>query len=116
MSISSRFRQEFIERSVKAPIVWPREMKILNALIAKYPKNEFWANLRLNFDVNSLAWLKTDDGKRFLEDKWKRFSFEPNHQEKFDFNRPADIIKDFNIQKESDSKKIKTLKDFLNLK
>ena len=51
-------------------IVWPREMKLLNELMKEYPEIHFWNNLDLGFQLNSLAWLKTEKGQETIQSKY----------------------------------------------
>ncbi len=81
--VSHRAKQLAIERFVKPEIlaqggkVWPREMKILNALIKTYPDAEFWDSAELNFKLNSLAWF-VGEGSVELQKLWRLYKFYKN--------------------------------------
>ena len=63
--------QIFVERylkdpkSLKAP-GWRREVAIAKKLFAKFKDDNFFASLKLDFKLNSLAWFLTKDGLEFL--------------------------------------------------
>jgi len=65
---------------------WPREMKILNYLLEKYPDENFWIKTTCKFKLNSLAWFRSEDGDRYLEDKYFEFGL--------DFERKEAIVFD----------------------
>ena len=44
---------------------WKREMAIAKKLLAQKPE-AFWGSLTISFDLNSLAWFLTADGKTHI--------------------------------------------------
>jgi len=79
-------KKEFILKFVKQNIslVWPREMKMVNALFKIFPNDEFWRSLELKFKLNSLCWFLSDEGRKFLNTEYKKFNFEPEKPISFD--------------------------------
>ena len=61
---------------------WPREMKLMNSLWARYPDEEFWLNLTLPWTLNSLAFLKSGRGSQELERKYNEYTYTPPDLEK----------------------------------
>lgn len=91
---------------------WPKEMKILNTLLCKYPNEYFWARFNLGFELNSLAWFLTKDGNQLVSEKLREFNL--------DFTRKNEIILDSDnsvyfkpLDLEIDEKKFKTTKQLL---
>lgn len=67
-------RQLLIEKFCKLESInWPREMKVLAGLLKKEPI-EFWKFLVLGFQLNSLAWFNSKDGKKEIEKNKKLFA------------------------------------------
>lgn len=79
-------KREFVLKFVKkdASLVWPREMKMVNSLFKIFPNDEFWASLELKFQLNSLCWFLSDEGRKFLNVEYKKFKFEPEKPKVFD--------------------------------
>ncbi len=50
---------------------WPRELKLANQLLV-YCDLDFWADLDLDFKLNSLAFFLTEDGKRKLRIEYRK--------------------------------------------
>lgn len=71
-------KKEFIKRLLKegTNIIWAKEMKMVNLLFKIFPDQGFWENLSLNFKLNSLCWLLSDDGRKFLNTEYKKFKLE----------------------------------------
>ena len=65
---------------------WPREMKIMKSLLAKYPNEEFWLNLSFKWPLNSLAFLKSGRGSQELEKKYNEYRYTPP-----DLETPPDL-------------------------
>lgn len=95
-------RQLLIEKFCKPELInWPREMKILAGLLKKEPM-EFWKFLVLGFQLNSLAWFNSKDGKKEIEKNKKIFlmlEVKPTikFEENFEYVRetaPAKSLKD----------------------
>ena len=64
-----------IERCVKAGhIVWPREMKVMAKLFDRCGDVTFWNSIDLKFELNSVAWFLTPDGKEFLKKQYSLYS------------------------------------------
>lgn len=79
-------KREFVLKFVKkdASLVWPREMKMVNSLFKIFPNDAFWCSLELKFKLNSLCWLLSDDGRKFLNIEYKKFLFEPEKPTNFE--------------------------------
>lgn len=79
-------KREFVLKFVKkdANLVWPREMKMVNSLFKIFPNDEFWRSLELKFKLNSLCWLLSDEGRKFLNIEYKKFIFEPDKPTNFE--------------------------------
>ena len=95
-----------------ANIFWPKEMKMVNILFKIFPDENFWANLKLNFKLNSLCWLLSDDGRKLLNTEYKKFNLNLPEAQKFE-------VDNNNIAFESKSSyysdKSLNLREFLNL-
>jgi hypothetical protein len=109
------YKSEFIISCLQLPksrhkeIQWAKEMKIMNDLSQKCSNIDFWFHARPDFQLPSLAWFLTINGRRYLNDKFKTFNFE------FDKKTPEIKLEsekqglDENIER----KKPKTLMDFI---
>lgn len=94
-------------------IPWAKEMKIMNALWEKCQDDKFWEHSKPDFKIPSLAWFLSDAGRKYLNERYKRFKSNIiPEKEKIELKN--------DIQEEnicfSNQKKIKTLKDFINKK
>lgn len=70
---------------------------------------EFWQGLHLPFKLNSLAWFKMPDGKKFLKVEYKKLFLNLESKEQPELgNRKVGRKKNFK------KKKPKTLMEFLN--
>lgn len=107
-------KKEFIKRLLKeeASIVWPKEMKMANLLFKIFPNQNFWNSLQLNFKLNSLCWLLSDDGRKFLNKEYKKFNLNLPETKKFDIEN-NNIA--FESKKTYDLDKALNLREFLNL-
>ena len=78
-------KRDFVLKFLKPDtnIVWPREMKIVNSLLKIFPNNDFWNSLTLRFQLNSLCWLLSDEGRALLNTEYKKFIFEPEKPQNF---------------------------------
>lgn len=119
----NRFKTEFILNCLKLPkslentISWPKEMKIMKDLVKKCEDPAFWRHAIPEFEIPSLAWFLTPKGRSFLNEKHKRFFSKIKTLEKKHDNEELSPEKcGEDIVEEENSKKIKTLKDFLNKK
>ena len=57
------------------------EMFMAKRLLQDYPDDEFWKAFKLGFELNSLAYLQSVDGKALLKKKYAEFGFELSKQE-----------------------------------
>ena len=48
----------------------------MNSLVDKCPNPEFWFHARPEFQLPSLAWFLTRDGRRYLNEKYATFNLE----------------------------------------
>jgi len=109
------FRSEFIISCLQVPkaqhknIAWAKEMKIMNDLIKKCDNPDFWFHARTEFQIPSLAWFLTDNGRKYLNDKYKKFNLElknePEVYEILDQKQGEDEVEQ--------PRKIKTIMDFI---
>ncbi len=104
----------FIKKFLKnhSGIIWPREMKIVKTLFKIFPDESFWDGLELSFKLNSLCWFLSDDGRKFLNQEYKKFNLNLPEVKKFEFenNNLA-----FNNKSSYDLNKALNLREFLNL-
>lgn len=107
-------KKEFIKRLLKegSNIIWPKEMKMANLLIKIFPNQDFWESLELNFKLNSLCWLLSDDGRKFLNKEYKKFNLNLPEIKKFEVEN-NNIA--FENKKTYDLDKALNLREFLNL-
>ena len=109
------FKSEFIISCLQLPksrhreIPWAKEMKIMNDLSQKCSNIDFWFHARPDFQLPSLAWFPTPNGRKYLNEKFKTFNFE--------FNKKTPEIK-LEVEKqgsdeEMQTKRPKTLMDFI---
>lgn len=107
-------KREFVLKFVKdsSSLVWPREMKIVNTIIAIFPDDTFWRSLELKFKLNSLCWFLSDDGRKFLNAEYKKFKFEPEQAKSFDLK---DNNIEFEVKKDDNAEKIVSVREFLKL-
>lgn len=107
-------KKDFIKRLLKEDvnIIWPKEMKMANLLFKIFPDKNFWNNLNLNFKLNSLCWLLSDDGRKFLNKEYKKFNLNLAETKKFEIenNNVA-----FEAKNSYDLNKALNLREFLNL-
>lgn len=75
-------RKDFISRFIKEDIKVPfaREQKFAKDLFNQYPV-QFLIKVQPDFKLNSLAFLFSEDGKKFLDLKLKEFLFKPKRKE-----------------------------------
>ena len=107
-------KKEFIKRLLKEDcnIIWPKEMKMANLLFKIFPDINFWNNLNLNFKLNSLCWLLSDNGRNFLNKEYKKFNLNLPEVKKFEIEN-NNIA--FETKKSYDLDKALNLREFLNL-
>jgi len=107
-------KKEFIKRLIKegSTIVWPKEMNMAKTLLQIFPNEDFWNSLKLNFKLNSLCWLLSDDGRKLLNTEYKKFNLNLPEAKTFevDNNNIA-----FENKSSYDLDKALNLREFLNL-
>lgn len=107
-------KKAFIKKFVKegGHIIWPKEMKMAKILFKIFPNEDFWNSLQINFKLNSLCWLLSDDGRKFLNTEFKKFKLELPEVKNFqvDNNNIA-----FENKSSYDLDKALNLREFLNL-
>jgi len=107
-------KKEFIKGLIKegSTIIWPKEMKMAKTLLQIFPNEDFWSSLKLNFKLNSLCWLLSDDGRKFLNTEYKKFNLDLPEAKTFevDNNNIA-----FENKSSYDLDKALNLREFLNL-
>ncbi len=91
---------------------WPREIKIANSRLKKHSDSQFWNELELGFQLNSLAWFKSVDGLKKLNSHNNRkidiFAEKPAEQ-----NKEVDKIQETDKIRYVGIGRPKTLLDFL---
>lgn len=107
-------KKDFVKKLLKenTNIVWPKEMKMVKTLLKIYPNESFWQTLELKFKLNSLCWLLSDDGRKFLNKEYKKFTLQIHEPKKFEIDN-NNIA--FEIKSSYDVDKPLNLRDFLNL-
>ena len=107
-------KKEFIKGLIKegSTIIWPKEMRMAKILLQIFPNEDFWSSLKLNFKLNSLCWLLSDDGRKFLNTEYKKFNLNLPEAKTFevDNNNIA-----FENKSSYDLDKALNLREFLNL-
>lgn len=82
------FFQDFTEKMTivfsEGKINWPREIKLCKRLWAAYPDLDFWKFLqkRTKFDIPSLAWFFTKEGKEYIRNIKNEYGFDKSLDEK----------------------------------
>jgi hypothetical protein len=56
---------------------WAKEIKLSKKLFNSYPDVRFWNQLELDFKLNSLAWLLSEEGKYTLKIRGKMMKYSP---------------------------------------
>jgi hypothetical protein len=107
-------KKEFIKSLIKegSNIIWPKEMKMAKLLFKIFPDEAFWKNLDLNFKLNSLCWLLSDDGRKFLNTEFKKFNLELPEAKSFQVDNNSIA---FETKTPYDLNKALNLREFLNL-
>ncbi len=107
-------KKEFIKRLLKedANIVWPKEMKMAKTLLQIFPNEGFWNSLKLNFKLNSLCWLLSDDGRKLLNTEYKKFNLNLPEAKTFEIDN-NNIV--FENKSSYDLGRALNLREFLNL-
>ena len=107
-------KKDFIKKLLKDNnnIIWPREMKMVKSLFKIFPNEQFWNSLELNFKLNSLCWFLSDDGRKFLNQEYKKFNLNLPEIKKFEIENNNIAFED---KKDYDLVKALNLREFLNL-
>ena len=72
---------------------WQREYPLFIKIWKNYPSEDFWLKHSLPFELNSMAWFLTIQGKRTLESDWAVFHYNPdNPSATLVYNNPLDIF------------------------
>ncbi len=105
-------KKKIIERLVDVPDkgkrpFWAREMTLLNRLLKRWPKLDFWHKVRFRDKFPSLAYLLTDIGVGNVTRKYNEFIFEIPTQKTY--NLGSKVGEDILLPKKN-----KSIKDFLN--
>lgn len=105
-----KVRQKMVELFVKKEaIVWPRELKITEQLIKKYPEPDFWLHMDLGFQLNSLAWFIGSEGAAEIMRRYKLYKFDLPIKEEYNIGKEK-VGEDKKIEKRQGS-----IKEFLKL-
>ena len=107
-------KKSFIKKFIKdtSNIIWPKEVKMVNLLLKIFPDEGFWNGLELSFKLNSICWFLSDDGRKFLNQEYKKFKLELPEAKKFEIEN-NNIA--FEFKKTYDLDKALNLREFLNL-
>lgn len=104
-----------VEKFVKKEsIIWPREMKLANALIEKYPDYKFWSSINFEFKLNSLAWF-IGEGKDELFNKWNIYRVDLSCVKNQYVEKIELLSSKLGEDYKSSPSKRKTIKDWLKL-
>lgn len=116
MQITGKDKKEVIEKLLsKGSINWPKEMKIFSKLEKMYGESGFWLGVSPGFALPSLAWFLTPKGLDFLKVEWAKFNLSPEERKKYVEEEKVDFAPSQPIIN-NPKRRIKTLKDFLNIK
>lgn len=78
--IPHAFKQQLITRLAKPEAMllrgaWPREMKLVNQLLARYPDQRFWLSFDPGYTLNSFAHFKSERGAAELQQAYNLHLF-----------------------------------------
>lgn len=90
-------------------INWPRDVKIANKLVEKYPELAFWNWLGVKFQCPSMAALLTKKSKRFLEIRYSEWNKEIERNKKIIIVEKAPIQIDDKIYSDYNQQEQKPL-------
>jgi hypothetical protein len=111
MSLNKKnFVKKFLKENIN--IIWPKEMKMVKLLFKIFPNEDFWKSLDLNFKLNSLCWLLSDDGRKLLNQEYKKFNLNLPEVKKFEIENNNIAFED---KKSYGIDKVLNLRQFLNL-
>lgn len=104
----NKFCKFLVSKLLSSPSVkWGKEMKIAQKLLKIYEDKVFWENLNLNFNITSLSWFLTNEGRTFLAGELSKQLLEKSLNKTY-------VIQDKKIGEDIEIKrKMKTLKDFI---
>lgn len=107
-------KKDFVKKFTKDPktVSWPKEMSIVKKLWKIFPDENFWNSLNLKFKLNSLCWFLSDDGRKFLNQEYKKFNLNLPETKKFEIEN-NNIA--FDTKKDYDLDTVLNLREFLNL-
>ncbi len=100
IAVPHKVKTKLVELTVKPEQMklkgaWPREIQILNRLVARYPDPEFWNGFSVPFALNSMAFLLTDKGATLLADAYRLYTFHKTQQNSIDtVDKPAKLVED----------------------
>lgn len=86
---------------------WAKEIKLAKKLFNSCPDVRFWNQVELGFELNSLAWLISEEGKYALRVRGKMMRYSPEKPKEYKMQKRR-------IGKKSYAKKRKTLIEILN--
>lgn len=101
-------RKAFISRMIKAgtKVHYGKEQKFAKQIFEEWPL-DFLNKVKAPFEMNSLAWFLTKDGKKYLQLKLHEFNYKPKREEIIEGQEK--VGPDWN-----GSPKRKSLRDFLS--
>ena len=104
-----KFIQSIIDNTIKPEVLkdkltYPREYKILQKLLKKYPDKRIWKNI--DFKLNSLAFFLTSKGKEEIEKILNKLNFKVKEKEAVEIGSEK-------VGEKIEVEKVLTLKEFL---
>ena len=112
---TTKVKKDCLERILKPNVLnkftYPRELGIINKLWALYPDIDFWRGFSLDFQLNSAAWLLTENGKDKLTQEYRRQTTDLSALTR---REPQELeMATGPVEKVEIKKKVLTLRDFL---
>ena len=86
---------------------WAKEIKLAKKLFNCSPDVRFWNQIELDFELNSLAWLLSEEGKHAMRVRGKMMQYSPKKPKEYKMQKRR-------IGKKSYAKRRKTLIEILN--
>jgi len=86
---------------------WAKEIKLAKKLFNSCPDVRFWNQVGLDFELNSLAWLLSEEGKYALKVRGKMMKYSPPKSKEYKMQKRR-------IGRKSYAKRKKTLIEILN--
>lgn len=104
---------EIIKRYLKpTALVDPKtDFPIFYNLFKKYPSIDFWTRHELAFELNSIKWFLTVEGRAQLTTDWTTFHFVLDTESQSDYSERVDVTPDY----VREGKKPSTIADFLKI-